>query len=853
MIRKIRNKLFILDTKHTTYAFRVLPTGQLEHLYYGAGITVDDAEDGEDAGLAERHAFPPGCTCLYDEEEKRYSLEDMRLEYSQPGKGDLREPAVVVRHADGARTSDFVFVKAELKEGTIKLPGLPTAYDPAETAAHGADSAEKAAHGTDGAEKAAHGTDGAEKAARGSGRGIRAQSLILTLADHSYDMELTLNYTVYPACDVITRSAVLKNCGKEPVTVERLMSLSLDFDADQYVMSTFNGAWVREMKRTDTFLGAGKLVSGTTSGVSSNRANPFVMLSAPYTTEDHGKVYAFNLIYSGNHYEAAEVSPFGKVRFMTGINPEGFSWKLDPGESFAAPEAVMTCSEEGFNGMSRRMHAFIREHVVRGKWKNKTRPVLLNSWEASYFNIDEGKLLSLAKAGRKAGIELFVMDDGWFKGRSDDTRALGDWEVDAKKLPNGIEGLAAKIRKLGMGFGIWVEPEMVSVNSDLYRAHPDWAMQIPGHYHSEGRNQRILDFTRRDVQDYIIEKMSGIFGTAGVSYVKWDMNRCMSDVFSASLPADRQGEVGHRYVLGLYRVMSTLTERFPKILFEGCASGGNRFDLGILSFFPQIWASDDTDAVARSEIQTNYSYGYPMSTVTAHVSDAPNHQTLRRTPLMTRFNVAAFGVLGYECNLCDMKKNQVEEIARQVALYKAWRETFFFGNFYRGRSIGRSDASGAGLPGGYSVLSPGPGNVAEWTVVSRDGKRAAGLLLQLLTRPNVRTEVYHAKGLIPDKKYSFKNVEMKYNIKDFGSMVNAVAPIHIKPDGVIHNIVAKKVKMDGETEALTMYGDALMRAGVHVAQAFSGTGYSGEVRHMPDFASRLYFMTADGEDATKEG
>ena len=819
MIRKIRNELFVLDTKDTTYAFRVLPTGQLEHLYYGRRITIDDSSDPDAMGLAERHSFQPGNTCAYHEDEKRYSLEDMRLEYSAPGKGDLREPAVVVRHADGACTSDFVFQKAELVKGNITETG----------AAPGEEKDSYAPYSL------RHGMPVSYDEAG------RAQSLVVTLYDHAYDMQLALNYTVYPECNVITRSAVLTNCGREAVTVERLMSLCVDFDADEYVMSTFNGAWTREMSRRDTPLTAGKHVNATTSGVSSHRVNPFFMLSKPHTTEDHGAAYGFNLIYSGNHYEAAEVSPFGKLRLVSGINPETFSWSLAPEDSFAAPEAVMTFSGQGFNGMSQNMHRFVRQHVVRGLWKNRPRPILLNSWEACYFKIDEKKLLNLAKAGQEVGIELFVMDDGWFGDRSDDTKALGDWDVNRKKLPDGLEGLAAKIRDLGMKFGLWVEPEMVSVDSDLYRTHPDWAMEIPDHLHSEGRNQRFLDLCRKDVQDFIIKKMSRVFETPGLSYVKWDMNRTMTDVYSSSLPADRQGEVAHRYVLGLYRVMSTLAARFPKILFEGCASGGNRFDLGILSFFPQIWASDDSDAIARTEIQTGYSYGYPLSTVTAHVSDVPNHQTLRRTPLSTRFNVAAFGVLGYECNICDMKKEDREELKRQITFYKDWRDTFFFGNFYRGRSIGR----GEGALGVYSVLSPGPGNVTEWTVVSPDGDRAAGMLLTLLTRPNVMTEIYHAKGLVPERRYHFQNRKKQYNIKEFGSMINVVSPIHVKPDSLLHNAIAKKVKMDGETEDVTISGDVLMEAGVHLAQAFSSTGYSDEVRHMPDFASRLYTMKAE--------
>ena len=842
MIRKIKNELFVLDTRNTTYAFRVLPTGQLEHLYYGKRITIEESS----AGLEEQHAFLPGNVCAYNEEEKRYSLEDMRLEYSAPGKGDLREPAVAVRHGDGARTSDFVFAGAELVRGTAAdaaASDAGSATDSGAGDAAGLDAGDAVT--PDGDTAGAGGTKG-RSSVYALHHGMpaayddtgKAQTLVIRMQDHSYHTELTLYYTVYTDCDVITRSAVLTNQSKAAITVERLMSLCMDFDAGEYIMSTFNGAWTREMHRCDTPLTGGKLVNASTSGASSHRANPFFMISGPHATEDHGGVYGFNLIYSGNHYEAAEVSPFGKVRLVSGINPEGFSWNLEPGESFAAPEAVMTFSHQGFNGMSQHMHRFVREHVVRGAWKNRPRPILLNSWEACYFKIDEKKLLNLAEAGRDVGIELFVMDDGWFGDRSDDTKALGDWDVNRKKLPGGIEGLAAKVRALGMKFGIWVEPEMVSVNSNLYRKHPDWALQIPDHLHSEGRNQRILDLTRTDVQDYIIEKMSQVFGSKGVSYVKWDMNRSMTDVYSAALPADRQGEVAHRYILGLYRIMATLTKRFPKILFEGCASGGNRFDLGILSFFPQIWASDDSDAIARTEIQTGYSYGYPLSTVAAHVSDVPNHQTLRRTPLATRFNVASFGVLGYECNICDLKKQEREELRRQIAFYKEWRDTFFFGSFYRGRSMGR----GEGPVGAYSVISPGPGNVTEWTVVSPNGKRAAGMLLTLLTRPNVVTEVYHAKGLLPDQKYHFQNQKMQYNIKEFGSLVNTVAPIHVKPDSLTHNMIARRVKMDGETEDVTLYGDVLMEAGVHLSQSFSSTGYSDEVRHMPDFASRLYTM-----------
>ena len=558
------------------------------------------------------------------------------------------------------------------------------------------------------------------------------------------------------------------------------------------------------------------------------------MLSKPETSEDLGDCYGFNLIYSGNHYEAAEVSGYGKTRLVMGINPQSFCFRIGAGECFEAPEAVMSYSHEGYNGMSQHMHRFVREHIVRGKWKHKTRPVLLNSWEASYFDINERKLLQLAKAGKEVGIELFVMDDGWFGSRDDDTQSLGDWEVNRKKLPDGVEGLARKVKDLGLDFGIWVEPEMVNVKSKLYVEHPDWVLMIPDKPHSEGRNQRILDLTRKEVQDYIIEEMSRVFSSADTAYVKWDMNRTVTDYYSSALPAERQGEVAHRYVMGLYRCMKELTERFPEILFEGCAAGGNRFDLGILCYFQQIWASDDTDALCRAEIQTGYSYGYPMSTVSAHVSACPNHQTLRTTPLETRFHVACFGICGYECNFCDMKKEELAAVKAQIELYKEWREVLQWGTFYRGRTFSEQ--------GDGSCLSGNNGNVTEWTCVSEDRSKAVGFLLQKLVAPNTQYAFYKAKGLDPEQKYHFYNRTLKYDVREFGDLVNTVSPIHIKQDSLVHRAVAKFVKMDGETEDIYAYGDALMYGGVRLKQAFGGTGYSDEVRHFPDFASRIYFM-----------
>lgn len=780
MIKQV-NQGFILHTRKTTYAFRVMQSGHLEHLYYGRRIAVEDENTLE--ALREKRLFVPGNTNVYSPEFPELSLEDVCLEASSYGRGDIREPFLEIVHEDGSNTSDFVFDRALMEHGKPEFHTLPGSYGSEDEVEH----------------------------------------LCVTLKDTAYPLELQLHYYVYEDCDVITRSARLINNGSDKIKLQRLLSLQLDFDDRDYVFTTFTGAWAREMDRKDVPVAAGKCVNASYTGTSSSRANPFVMLSRKATTEESGDCYGFNLIYSGNHYEAVEAGNYGKTRFCSGINPQGFCYTLLPGEEFEAPEAVMSYSFEGFGEMSRQMHRFVRRHIVRGEWKNKIRPVLLNSWEAAYFDINERKLLNLAKAGKEAGIELFVVDDGWFENRTDDTRALGDWREDPKKLPGGLKGLGEKVKALGLDFGIWVEPEMVNVKSRLYEKHPDYAIQIPGKAHSEGRNQRILDLTRTEVQDYVIDQMSRIFSSADISYVKWDMNRTFTDYYSEKLDPEHQQEVAHRYILGLYRCLKTLTERFPHILFEGCASGGNRFDLGMLCYFPQIWASDNTDALCRTNIQLGYSYGYPMSVISSHVSGCPNHQTLRVTPLVTRFHVAAFGICGYECNFCDLSKEELSEIKEQIAVYKNWREVLQTGEFYRIRQD----------------------NEIQWICVSEDRKKAVGFFMQKLSEPNQPHAVFKAEGLCPDRKYHFYGQKKEHNIKEFGDLINTVTPIHIRQGSLIHEAAAKLVKLSGETEDYTLPGDVLMYSGVHLQPAFGGTGYSEGLRIFPDFASRLYFMEAE--------
>lgn len=777
MIR-YHNRLFTLSTNNSSYLFYLRSTGHLEHLHYGEPLTLEDPE-----AFIQKNQYLVGNGVAYDKEDPALNLENLPLEFSAPGKGDIREPLIRLRHPDGMETADFLYDDHSIQWGKDDYEGLPGSY----------------------------------------GKEEEVQTLVIRLKDRNSDLALELYYHVYEAVDVITRSSRIINRGSTGVTLERLLSLQLDFHDDDYNMITFTGAWAREMEKNRQPCTGGKIVNSTLAGVSSNRANPFFMIAGKETTEDYGDCYGLNLVYSGNHYGVAEGSPYKKLRVATGINPEGFTTELLPGESFQSPEGVMTYSKEGFGGLSRSMHDFVRRHIVRGKWQWKPRPVLFNSWEAAYFKINEKKLLRLAKKAKQVGIELFVLDDGWFGKRDDDQSSLGDWKVNKKKLPGGIEGLSEKINALGMDFGIWVEPEMVSEDSDCYRKNPHWAVKIPGKAHSPGRNQMLLDLTNPQVQDYIIEEMKKVFSMGNISYVKWDMNRIFSDVYSPTLATEKMGSFAHGYVLGLYRVLDTLVKAFPDILFEGCASGGNRFDLGILSYMPQIWASDNTDAISRLSIQQGYSYGYPLSTMGAHVSDCPNHQTLRRVPEKTRYQVACYGVLGYECNLGDASKERLREIKEEILEYKKWREVYQFGDFYR--------------------LWKNP--VKSWMVVSKDQQRGVAGIFQELSPANRPDMIFRGKGLLPHKRYRFYNIPMKHNVKVFGDLINTVSPVHIKEGSLSQEVIAKFYQPQGEREEYRITGSALCNRGISLKQAFVGTGFNEQVRLFQDFAARTYYMEVE--------
>ncbi|MDD3243437.1 MAG: alpha-galactosidase [Eubacteriales bacterium] len=753
-----KNNFFKLDTNHTTYLFHVLESGHLEHLYYGRKIRCMD----EYRLLQEPHAIGMAYTVAHDQEDTAFCLDTLNFEASGVGKGDFREPLVDVVLPNASFTTDFLYHSHTITDGKPALTGLPASYGEADD----------------------------------------CQTLEITLRDAALQLDLILSYTAFPACDVIARSSRIVNHSCDGIKLRRAMSLQLDLPDKDYTLVTFDGNWGRERRRHDRPLEYGISVNDSKTGNSSSRHNPFVMLRRENCTESSGDCMGFNLVYSGNHAEIFDVSTYDRVRVLTGINPFAFGWELKPGDSFQTPEALLSFSTEGLNGLSRRFQRFANDHIVRGEWKNRERPVLINNWEATYFDFDEDKLVAIAEAAAPLGVELFVLDDGWFGVRNDDTTSLGDWFVNMDKLTHGLHGVCQRVLSLGMQFGLWVEPEMISEVSELCRKHPDWAVRVPGRTPSLGRNQMILDYSNPAVCDYIVDVLSQVFSSCQLSYVKWDMNRNMSDVYSAH---SGEGEFYHRYMLGLYGVMERLTTAFPHILFESCAGGGNRFDLGMLHYMPQNWTSDDTDARERLEIQRGTSYGYPLSAMTCHVSVCPNHQTGRTTPISTRFNVAQFGVLGYELDLTQLSPDHRKAVTEQISFYKEHRKLLQFGDFYR-------------------FERPEQENAYCWMVVAPDQSEALMGYYRVLTQPNRTSELLIAAGLADDKLYDVDVI---------------VQPMHLDEGG--------QAVFCGNTEKdhFCAYGDILTHAGFRPKQASSSHyGNSDAMRLMGDFSSRLYYFKA---------
>lgn len=681
-------KVFHLFNDQISYIMDVLPNGQISQLYCGARLRDrSDFAHLQDATCRPISSNPTA-------QLPNFSLEFTRQAYPGFGTTDFRNPAYELRQANGSHISDFRYTGFRVSAGKPELEHLPHAY-----------------------------VEAAEE----------ADTLELSLADALTGVELTLLFTIYRRRNVIARSARFTNRGADSVCLERAMSLCVDFPDHELVWTQFSGSWARERTPVERPLEQGVTAIESMRGHSSAHQNPFVLLRRPHTTEDSGECFGFSLVYSGNFLAMAEVDTYDTTRFTLGINPRQFCWRLEPGEDFQTPEALMSWSDEGMNGLSGTLHSLLRERVARGPWRDRPRPVLLNNWEATGMEFTEEDVLHIARKGAEVGVELFVLDDGWF-GKRTEYSGLGDWVADRSKLPGGVKGLADKINALGLDFGIWIEPEMVNEDSELFRAHPDYVLSTPGRSRSLGRNQLVLDFSNPEVVDHIFEMLVRAFDGAKLSYIKWDMNRSITECYSAHWPAERQGEVYHRFILGVYRLYEKLLAQFPGLLIESCASGGSRFDAGMLYYAPQAWCSDDTDAMERVKIQYGSSYGYPVSSWGAHVSECPNQQLGRNTPLHTRANVAYFGAFGYEMDLNQLTDEEIEEVKRQVRFMKEHRALIQFGRFYRLRSPFQSDK-------------------AAWMVVSEDRREAIVGLYQGMNQVNNGFTQLRLRGLDPALDY----------------------------------------------------------------------------------------------------
>ncbi len=736
--------VFHICTEEYSYLFKLNAYGIPEHLHFGVPVQTGDAQ-----AFSCRPGLGWGSSVLLNSEDTASSLDFLPLEWSGSGRGDYRESPLEL----SGMSTDFRYEGFEILEGTVPSQ-LPQAHGAKET-------------------------------------------LKLTLTQPG--AKLHLFYSVFPTA--LTRRCVLENTSDGAICLNKLMSFSIDLPGS-YTMATFSGGWIAEMRRENIPVGMSKVVNESLTGSSSNRHNPGFLLYEADATEEAGRVYGFNLVYSGNHYAAAQQSLQGLTRVMQGINPSNFAREIAPGESFETPEAVLCHSDAGFGGLSENMHTFVSDHIIPAYWRNRPRPVLYNSWEGCVFNFNQHRLLDLADRAKDLGCELFVLDDGWFGQRNNDKAGLGDYTVNKKKLSQGLEGLSQKIRNKGLEFGLWFEPESVNPDSDLYRAHPDWAL-TDGFAPVCGRNQLLLDLTKTEVRDYIVENVSRILDSAKISYVKWDMNR-----HSIAL-----GARAHEFVLGLYDVLRRIFGPRPGILLESCSSGGNRFDLGMMCFSPQVWASDDTDPIERLMIQEGCSYLYPQSTVGAHVSASPHAQTLRSTPLSTRANVAFFGCLGYELDLKHLLDVEIKEIKAQTAFYKQYRDVFQYGRFRRsklGWQVSEGDMTIAGVFHGLVHAAPGYEQLRVW-------------------------------GLEKDARYRVTSLAQTIRIGQFGNLLKHVAPVNIDPNGQLLRIADRKVTLPAGVEEMTASGGALM-SGIMLRPLFRGTGYDQNQRTQGDFGSDIYII-----------
>ena len=678
---------FQLDTADTSYVMRV-KEGFLEHVYWGKRLDTGDHsfmrwEQG-------RASFSP-----HLEHCRGPILDDLPLEYPCFGRGDLRSPALEVINADGSDIADLRYVSHSVIEGKPALAGLPAFYAEA---------------------------------------GDKVQTLCIKLADGYSKLECSLYYSAFEEYDLITRHAEITNSGENTCTLVAAASACIDFDRCDFDVISNYGTHEKERMIERTPLVHGKMGFSSRRGSSGHVHNPFIILASGTADEEKGEIYASCLVYSGCHSMSAEGGQYDTCRMLAGINPEGFRWKLGRHETFVTPEAALVYSPDGLGGMTRIFPRAINDRLIRGKYRNRRRPVLLNSWEAVYFGFDEEKLMNIGACAADLGMEMLVIDDGWFGKRNNDTTSLGDWYINRNKLPNGFDNIHKMLHEKGCGLGIWFEPEMISPDSDLYRAHPDWCLHVAGRPRSEGRYQLMLDLSRADVCEYVYESLASLLRTGTVDYIKWDFNRNVSEVGSALLPPEKQGEVLHRYYLGLYSVLERLCTDFPEVLFESCSGGGGRFDCGMLYYMPQTWTSDNSDAIERLKIQYGTSLVYPLSCMTGHVSASPNHQTGHVTPLNTRFNVALIGSFGYELDPTKLSDEEKKFVTETAGIYKKYGDTLVNGEYYRLRSNYTEDC-------------------AAWCIVSRKKDVCIAVYVNTHVRVYPHNERLVLRGVDADARY----------------------------------------------------------------------------------------------------
>lgn len=690
-------KIFRLDTEKSTYVMGVSPEGFLGHIYYGDRLFM------EADNYLLRMEEPP-YTPSVNKREKSAFLDFFPMEYPTGGIGDYRESCLNIRNAAGNMGCELHYTGHEIYKGKKGLKGLPASFATED----------------------------------------EAETLEITLKDADLDLEVVLSYTAFEKENVITRSVRVQNQGKEDLRIEKILSACLDMDNENFSMLSLHGTWARERHIQTGELHYGKQVISSARGESSHQEHPFIALVTNGTEQENGKVYAMHFVYSGNFMAETELCQFDNLRMTMGINPEEFSWLLTPGEEFQAPEVVIVYSGNGLGAMTRSYHDFYRNHLIRSKFKYEKRPILINNWEATYFDFNTDKLLDIAREAKKCGIEMLVMDDGWFGKRNSDNCSLGDWKVNEEKITGGLKHLVDEVNKIGLQFGIWFEPEMISPDSDLYRAHPDWAIQIQGREATQSRNQYVLDFSRPEVRDYAYECVASVLRSANIAYVKWDMNRQLSDLGSSYLPKERQQELFHRYVLGVYELQERLVTEFPDLLLENCSGGGARFDPGMLYYSPQIWCSDNTDVVERLMIQEGSALIYPLSVIGAHVSDCPNHSVGRVTPFETRGHVALAGTFGYELDITKIPEEDRALIPEQTATYNKYRHLIQQGEYYRIASYRENHK--------YDC----------WALSSQDKKEVLVTYVQVLGVPNSHSRKVFLRGFDPKVTYRLEGTEETY-------------------------------------------------------------------------------------------